>query len=412
MGPNCGAVGWIIGGSSVRARDEQPGAGDAGRTANVRRASRGEHRRVGSAPVAIRLRRRSAARVDRVADHASGSPSPRTRRNPSRSTAGRSSRSAHGATRGHRGPGGGGSDAPPPGVAQRPDRVHARRRRRSGSRPTCRPARPSSMAVMQATSGSATNVGGNTRRATSSLPPPAAKTPMNSVAARPRRRRRASTRRVLDRGIARRRREDHLRRQPVLGVQPEIAHEGGEPVEHLLADPQLVREVGTEPVERVAHVVDRRRPMDDATVEQRDRQACPEREDAVTLANGAALDMLRQLAERADEVAVGRGDDIEVRLHGRMMRRAVTSDGRRPWSGSRLRDRVAIVRRGGRGRRRRHGDRLDEPDIRLEIVTLGEQPGGERRAGLAVVSTRARSSVDALLAVLALDARRRQPDAR
>ena len=69
-----------------------------------------------------------------------------------------------------------------------------------------------------------------------------------------------------------------------------------------------------------------------AAVEQRDRHAGPEREDAVTLANGAALDMLRQLPERADEVAVGRGYEIPVRLHARMMRRAVASDGGRPRS--------------------------------------------------------------------------------
>src|SRR6185369_14482545 len=37
--------------------------GDAGRTASVRRASYVEHRRVGTAPVAIRLRWRSSRRI-------------------------------------------------------------------------------------------------------------------------------------------------------------------------------------------------------------------------------------------------------------------------------------------------------------------------------------------------------------
>jgi len=116
--------------------------------------------------------------------------------------------------------------------------------------------------------------------------------------------------------------------------------------------------------------------MNNAAVEQRDRQACLEREDVITLANGASLGMLRQLPERADEVAVGRGDEIPVRIHARMMRRAVASDGGRPRGGSRLWDRVAIVHQHDPGQRRRHGDRLDEPDIRFEIVALGEEAAG------------------------------------
>ena len=187
---------------------------------------------------------------------------------------------------------------------------------------------------MQVTSGSATNDRGNTRRATSSVLPPIGEDADELLVGGL----------VHDDGVdtpvagsGRRR-----RRRTICGVsqswvvQPEVANQVGEPVEHLLANPPLVRRSGPRQsrASRTSSTDDGRWTY--AAVEQRDRHACPEREDAVTLASGAALDMLRRASGTTRRGCGRPRDELPVRLHARMMRRAAASDGGRPRSGSRL----------------------------------------------------------------------------
>ena len=58
--------------------------------------------------------------------------------------------------------------------------------------------------------------------------------------------------------------------------------------------------------------------------------------------------------------------------------------------------------RAGRGGDGRDGDRLDEPDVALELVALGEEAGGERRAGVAMGLDEAAELGDERRAVLAV----------